>query len=125
MRIEAVVLALVLSGLGRLVHDLHEFGSPSPDLPVTAVLVPACLAWAWWRWPGRPSGWMLLWWAVVQALGAAFSVLPLPVWPYAPSQDTGHYLAHAAWLATQVPLLVVGVRGARRPGRDATGRAPA
>jgi hypothetical protein len=58
------------------------------------------------RWPA-----MLLWgWGLLNLIGGAASVLPLPLWPYHPEQSVRHYLFHALYALTQLPLLTLAHR---------------
>jgi hypothetical protein len=99
-------LALVLAG--TLLHDLVEFGRPSPENSLPAGLLFGMIFVSWWRWPGarRTAIAVLLTFAVVMLVGGAVaSVLPLPVWPFEPEQTLSHYAVHAAWALSLVALI--------------------
>lgn len=105
-------VALLVSGLGHLVHNLEEFGPTLLMLGQTAVPAGAtALLFLAARRPTRglhvAAG---IWGLLVLVLGGA-SVLPWPFLPFEPAQTVSHYLAHVAYALLQVPLLVVAWHG--------------
>ena len=113
-----VLAALALSAAGHVVHNLAEF--PVAVLWGPETLVPlaitAVLGVALYRRPGRAVHAIAAAWAAVVILGGGGSVLPVGVLTFTPEQTLSHYLAHAAYAALQLPLLWVGLRGARSVG---------
>lgn len=104
-----MIPALAVSGFGAWLHNVLE-RIPTASLETVMALLPAVLLAVWW-WKG---GGEALWWATLVwvlglnlVVGAVLSVLPLPVWPFAPDQVLGHYLAHLLYAVTQVPALAV------------------
>ena len=120
-RVAVVAAATALAWTGFLVHNLA-------DLPGQTILSPESLfpTFVWtvaltlWIVPAtRTAGaWMLLAWAVVNLVGGAISVLPLPVLPLAPEQTLAHYAFHGLYAATQLPLIVVSAAWLSRRARD-------
>ena len=107
--------AIVLAWAGMAVHDAVEL----PDLiPASAeFLVPTAIyliAGAAFVMTGmRVSAMVLGGWALLNLVGGGIlSVLPLPILPFTPDQSVGHYLAHAFYAVTQVPLLAITWRAA-------------
>lgn len=110
-----LILAAAISGAGHVVHNLAEFPAAIVIAPETLVplAITAVVLWGLLRRPGRAAFLLAGGWAVIVLLGGGLSVLPLAVWPFVPEQTLGHYLAHAVYAATQLPLLWVAVRGLR------------
>ncbi|GAA1974250.1 hypothetical protein [Microbacterium pumilum] len=104
----AVVAATALAWCGFFVHNMAEF--PGQTIPTPDSLFPT-LVWmaalALWLVPTtRTAGaWMLLAWAVINLVGGAISVLPLPFLPFDPEQTVEHYAFHGLYAATQLPLI--------------------
>lgn len=108
-----VLVAVIVSGAGHVVHNLAEF--PVAILLGWETLVPvaitALLAIVLWARPGQATFLIAgIWAGVVLVIGGG-SVLPLDVLPFAPEQSVSHYLAHVAYAASQVPLLWVAYWG--------------
>ncbi len=105
----SVLIALGFALLGRLAHDVAEFGALSGEFWVTGALIPVGLTTAWW-WGFSGSmrdglAWVLVAWLVLNAVvGGLLSVLPLPIWPFDPAQTLGHYAVHAIYAVSQLPL---------------------
>ncbi len=101
-----------LSWLGAYIHTTLELQLPvwRPENSVPA-LIGLLLFLGSWRQPHRRRLWiwLLLGWTVVGhlLLGALFSVLPLPLWPFVPEQSAGHYLSHVIYGVAQLPLIWV------------------
>jgi hypothetical protein len=110
----SLVVTWLVAWTGFAVHNTFEFGAGTfrtPDtLGPTAVWV-ALGAWAVWG--GRLGRAALLVWTLLNAVGGALSVLPLPFLPFRPQQTMSHYLVHGVYLATQIPLVVTLVRSLR------------
>jgi hypothetical protein len=104
-----IVVAIVLSWLGLVIHNLAELTGPARLGPATLLPTVACLLLAagWLSLGRRVLAWLLLGWGWLHAIGGGLlSVLPLPVWPYQPEQSLHHYAVHALDAVLQVPLLV-------------------
>lgn len=101
------LLALGLSWLGMLAHDLVEFGLPSPQNSLPFFFAVLILAAGWWKMPGHRKTIKFLSYALIalNLLGAITSVLPLALWPFFPEQSLTHYAVHIFWALSQVPLL--------------------
>ena len=116
--VRLVAVLAILSWFGMIVHDrisLPELSVLAPDV-VLPTLVSVALFAAWWARPGRLSFGLLFGWTVLHfAVGGLLSVLPWPFLPFVPDQTFPHYVAHAVYAASQVPLLVVLFRN--RPGQ--------
>lgn len=108
-----LLVAVVVSGAGHVVHNLAEF--PPTVLLGPETLVPigltGALAWAMIRRRSRVAFLAATAWAVVVIVVGGASVLPLSVWPFSPEQTTSHYTAHVAYAVAQLPLLWVAGRG--------------
>jgi len=65
-------------------------------------------------WPAT----LLFSWGLLNLVGGALSVLPLPFLPYHPEQTLRHYLFHFLYAGAQLPLLVVSRREQRRRHLD-------
>ncbi|CAN5897663.1 hypothetical protein BH23ACT5_BH23ACT5_15930 [soil metagenome] len=102
-----MVGALAVSALGAWLHNgLEGIPTWSPET-MSAVLPTVVLAAWWWRGENRILRWVTVVWVLGLHLvvGALLSVLPLPIWPFVPDQDLGHYLAHILYATTQLPAL--------------------
>ena len=107
--------AVVLAWAGMAVHDSVELPDLIPASP--EFLVPTAIyliAGAAFVMTGtRVSAMVLGGWTLLNLVaGGILSVLPLPILPFTPDQSIGHYLAHAFYAVTQVPLLVITWRAA-------------
>lgn len=112
----AMAVALAISGLSMLAHNLYELPLSVTD-PENAgpLLVAAGLAAAYAM---RPESVLIAvvafaWGALNLVIGGIVSVLPLSLLPFAPEQSIAHYGAHVVYTLGQVPLLVVSYRAAR------------
>ena len=56
---------------------------------------------------------LLLWTLLNLVVGGILSILLIPILPFVPDQTLGHYLAHAIYALTQVPLLWLLIRPTR------------
>jgi hypothetical protein len=103
-----VVAATSVAWFGFFIHNVAEFPGQtilSPDsLFPTLVWIAALVLWLI---PAtRPVGaWILLAWTVINLVGGAISVLPLPILPFEPEQTVEHYAVHGLYAATQLPLI--------------------
>jgi hypothetical protein len=99
---------VALAWLGMYVHNVADvpnltLSSPENLLPGLVWLLLFAL---WWAMPGR--SWpliLLLAWGVLNLVGGAATVLPLPVLPFKPEQSLRHYAFHLLYALTQLPLL--------------------
>jgi len=121
-----VVAATAVAWCGFLVHNLAELPgqtilSPESLFP-TLVWIAALVLWLV---PAtRTAGaWILLAWAVINLVGGAISVLPLPFLPYEPEQTLEHYAFHGLYAATQLPLIGVTAVWLSRRARARSGLA--
>jgi hypothetical protein len=128
--VAGVAVATALAWCGYFVHNVA-------DLPGQTILSPESLypSLAWiaalvlWLVPTtRTAGaWMLLAWAVINLVGGAISVLPLPILPFEPEQTVKHYAFHALYAATQLPLIgatAIWISRRARARSSASHRAP-
>jgi hypothetical protein len=108
--------AVLVAWLGMFLHNMA-------DLPISAAspenILPGIIwiTFLWlWVWDRRWSVVVGLGWAGLNLLGAFLTVLPLPVLPFAPEQSVRHYLFHALYAVTQLPVLYLLVRERRGIG---------
>lgn len=110
-----VVIAVVASIGGVLVHNLQEF--PPSILFALETWVPAAITVlvgvALLRRASRGVFVATAVWAVIVIVVGGASVLPLPVWPFTPEQTVGHYTGHVVYALAQLPLVWVAWRGLR------------
>lgn len=115
--------AIVLSGLGHVVHNVAEFSAGADSLRQT--VLPAAVTVALLVAARRPTRRVLLaggaWAGVVVLVGAA-SVFPLPFLPFVPAQTAGHYAAHGVHALLQVPLLFIVQSSRAAPAHPAVDR---
>ena len=107
-RLQWLGIGLLLALAGTLLHDLVEFGRPSPENSLPAALIFGAVFLSWWRWPKwrRTAIAVLLTFAVVMLLGGAIaSVIPLSIWPFEPEQTLSHYAVHMAWALSLLALI--------------------
>jgi len=107
-----------LSWLGVAVHnraDLPQLSVLSPENSITA-LISLLLFVGWWVLPAqRLMRLALLGWAGLNLVGGGIiSVIPFPFLPFHPEQTLFHYLMHVQYVLTQIPLIVILLRQARR-----------
>jgi hypothetical protein len=110
-------IAVALSGLGHLIHNLEEFGLTI--LMVGQTVVPAVVTAILFVAVRRPTRTILRLagvWAVVVIVVGGGSVLPLPFLPFTPAQTVSHYLTHLVYALLQLPLLVLAWTGRTRSG---------
>lgn len=113
-QVNAVQLATLcfISWLGAYIHTTMELALPvwRPENSIPAI-VGLALFLGWWRQPEQRRfwAWLLLAWTAGGhlLLGAMLSVLPLPLWPFAPEQSLYHYFSHLIYALAQAPLILV------------------
>jgi len=113
-----VAACVLLSWFGLFLHnraDLPHLPVLSPESSIPA-LISLLLFLGWWLLPAkRTMRAALLSWVLLNLLvGGILSVLPLPFWPFHPEQTVFHYLMHAQYILTQIPLIVILLQQARR-----------
>ena len=117
--------AIVVSGLGHVVHNVSEFDAVRASAQSAFPLAVTAAFWVAARRPTRAYLSALIAWALVVVVIGGGSVLPLPIWPFEPAQTMGHYVVHALYALAQLPVLVVACRAlvsTRRPPVDLSGR---
>ena len=105
--------ALVLAAIGGWFHNMREFpGTTVLASAMVVILLPTVVLGVWWMArPGPAARWAIIVWVLLNLLlGAALSVLPLPIWPWAPEQSAAHYTSHLVYGLIQIPLLIVAYR---------------
>lgn len=114
----AMAVALALSALSMLAHNLYELPLRLIDLENSGpTAFAALLAVAYALWPrskvvaAAALGWGLL----NLVIGGIVSVLPLSILPFVPEQSISHYGAHVVYAVGQIPLVVLGYRAVRAP----------
>lgn len=114
-----IVVAVGTSISGLLVHNLIEF--PPSILLASETWIPVAvtilLGLAMLQWPSPGVFAAMAGWAVIIIVIGGASVLPLPIWPFAPEQTVIHYTAHLIYALAQLPLLWVAWRGFRTERR--------
>lgn len=111
-----LVAAVALAWAGLVIHNVADLPdqtlvSPESFVPTLVWLLTLglCLA----PTTRRAGLWALLGWAVVNLVGGALSVLPLPMLPFAPEQTARHYAFHTVYAATQIPVILLAAVGIR------------
>lgn len=105
-----MIVALVVSTVGAVVHNMLEFPGMSLGAPeMLSVLIPAAVLSVWWLVrPNQAVWWTTAVWVALQLLvGAVITVLPLQFLPFAPEQSLGHYASHVAYGLAQLPAIYV------------------
>lgn len=109
-------LAILVSGLGHLVHNVEEFGIGLAL--VGQSVIPAVVTVLLWLRAAHPTrrylGWTLAW-ALIVIVGGGGSVFPFGFLPFVPAQTASHYAAHLVYAALQVPLVLVARRSVASP----------
>ena len=103
-----VISTAAIAWAGLYVHNLAELPQLTPVSPENSLtaLVWVVLLVVWSLRPGPAAGWLLAAHALVQLIGGAMSVLPLPFLPFVPEQSLHHYGFHVLYAAAQVPVLL-------------------
>ena len=112
----AMSVALVLSALSMLAHNLYELPLSPIDLENSGPIAFAgLLGIAYALWPGSKAvAAAILGWGVLNlVIGGVVSVLPLSILPFVPEQSIAHYGAHVVYAVGQIPLVVLGYRALR------------
>lgn len=101
--------ATALAGIGLALHNLLSLpGSPlAPETVVPLAVYAALLVWHYLTRSAAARIALVTWGMLNLVGGGIVSVLPLPFLPFVPEQTAGHYVAHAIYVATQVPLIVI------------------
>lgn len=105
-----LVVAVVIAALGLIAHNLISLPlSPfAPDTVGPVAVYAGLLGWSLRSRLGSASRWSLAAWTLLNfVVGGIVSVLPLPFLPFVPDQNLGHYVAHVAYAAAQLPLLAI------------------
>lgn len=102
--------AITLAWAGFFIHNVADL--PGTTIPSSESLLPTfvwLIALTMWLVPAtRTAGlWALLVWAIINLVGGALSVLPLPVLPFEPEQTFKHYAFHGVYAAAQIPVIVI------------------
>lgn len=113
----ALAVGMGLSMLGLVLHNGREFGiggllSPSTGT-VPMVIIGVALVGLWWLIPAaRKVGaiLMIVYGAINLLGGGVLSVIPFDFLPFVPEQSFDHYLSHAIYTITQIPVIWVGLR---------------
>ncbi|MDQ2968108.1 MAG: hypothetical protein M3R37_07295 [Actinomycetota bacterium] len=109
-------VAVTVAALGLVAHNLLSLPLPlfSPETLGPFVVYIGLLGWyRLSRAATAARATFLLWTAANFVIGALLTALPLPILPFVPDQTLGHYLAHAIYALTQVPLLWLLIRPTR------------
>lgn len=110
--------AALATVVGTAIHDVVEFGYPSPQNTAPVAVALAATTYAWHRFEPRRAFIRVIgigFAALVLVGGAVASVIPLPIWPFRPEQSLRHYTTHALWALSLLPLLLILAAG--NPGR--------
>lgn len=112
----AMAVALALSALSMLAHNLYELPLSPIDLENSGpIAFAAILGIAYALRPGSKAvAAAVLGWGVLNlVIGGIVSVLPLAILPFVPEQSITHYAAHVVYAVGQIPLVVLGYRALR------------
>jgi hypothetical protein len=106
--------ATVIAVAGMAIHNVVEFGPGFLLDPQTLIPVAIFAALAWSCRGARPRTPMLMLlvaWALLNlVVGGILSVLPLPIFPFAPEQSLRHLAVHVVYTLAEIPLVVASVR---------------
>lgn len=112
----AMAVALAVSALSMLAHNLYELPLSPIDLENSGpIAFAALLAVAYAMRPdSKAAAAAAFGWGVVNlVIGGIVSVLPLSILPFVPEQSIAHYGAHVVYAVGQIPLVVLGYRALR------------
>lgn len=118
-------VAVAVSGVGHVVHNVEEFGFGT--VFVSQTMLPAAVTVLLFVLARRPTRRYLratAIWALIVIVGGGGSVFPLSVLPFVPAQTVSHYAAHAAYAVLQVPLLMTAWRCLRTSDPERAERVP-
>lgn len=116
-----VVVTAVVAWLGFFVHNIADLPGQTLLSPESLypTLITVALVGLWLVPTTRTVGaWLLLAWAILNLVGGALTVLPLPILPFTPDQSFEHYAFHILYATTQLPLIAVCIAWLRRRRRD-------
>ena len=109
-----LIVAVGIAALGLLTHNLLSLPLPLLAAENVGPLLVYVGLLAWLRLSGGASAAriaLLLWTLLNLVVGGILSILP--ILPFASDQTLGHYVAHAIYALTQVPLLLLLIRPTR------------
>lgn len=101
-------LLTAVAASGLVAHNLLSLRLPPYALETIGPLAIYAALLAWLRLSrgaAAPRGALFAWAGLNLVGGGVLSVLPLPFLPFEPEQTATHYLAHAVYALTQLPLL--------------------
>ena len=105
---------VVFAWLGMYIHNVADLPGITAWSPENALpgLVWLLLFVLWLVVPGRrwPTA-LLLAWGILNLIGGAATVLPLPVLPFKPEQTLRHYSFHVLYALAQLPLIWIARHG--------------
>lgn len=97
-----------LAALGGVAHNALSLPLPiyAPETIGPAAIYGALLVWGCLS-PAAalPRVVLMSWTALNLLVGGILTVVPLPMWPFAPEQTPQHYAAHVIYASSQVPLI--------------------
>jgi hypothetical protein len=117
-------LAFLISYATMLWHNLYELPLTPLDIENSGPLLVAVLLYAAYLWRPRSQIVLasILGWALLNLfVGGIGSVLPLPIWPFAPEQSVSHYLIHVVYAVGQLPLTAMALVALRTAAQPAGG----
>lgn len=110
-----IAIAMALSMLGLVAHNLREFGFLALFSISTGtapmLIIGLALVLIWWQMPRARIVCMVLmifYGLINLVIGGILTVLPLPFLPFEPEQSLSHYTSHVFYSITQLPLLWIG-----------------
>lgn len=110
VRLGAIAAAAAVAWAGFFIHNVADLpgqtiASPESLFPTLIWLIPLALG----LFPAtrRAGAWALLVWSILNLIGGALSVLPLPFLPFEPEQTLRHYLFHGLYALSQLPLIAL------------------
>jgi hypothetical protein len=118
----AMGVALVLSALSMLAHNLYELPLSPIDVENSGPIAFAFILGA--AYALRPDSKLvaataLAWGVLNLVIGGIVTVLPLSILPFEPEQSMTHYGAHVVYAVGQLPLIVLAYRALRAPSAAA------
>ena len=109
-RLGWLAAATAIAWFGFYLHNVADLPgqtllSPDTLFPtlITAALFAACCLLP----TSKVTLWLLFGWAMLNLVGGALSVLPLPILPFYPEQSLRHYAFHLVYAVTQIPLILL------------------
>jgi hypothetical protein len=110
-----VAVAMALSILGLVAHNLREFGFlalfslSTGTIPM--LIIGVALILMWWQMPKARTVCqvlMIVYGLINLVAGGILTVLPLDFLPFEPEQSLSHYASHGFYSITQLPLIWIG-----------------